>query len=131
MGLKLMKSPYNSFVATHPWSSRMNKFSLTALQRQHLQTARTSSSGRSSQAVFGGHEHVLRQTVIALAEGQSLAEHESPGEATLQVLEGRIRLDSGPESWDGSTGDLLVIPNATHSLMAISDAVVLLTTVVR
>lgn len=109
----------------------MNKFSLTAMSRQHLDLARTSKSGRSSQAVYGGHEHVLRQTLIALASGQELSEHTSPGEATVQVLEGRVSLHSGADAWEGSAGDLLVVPNASHSLEALSDSVVLLTTVVN
>ena len=31
-----------------------------------------------SHTVYGGHEHVLRQTLIALAAGQSLEEHANP-----------------------------------------------------
>jgi len=45
--------------------------------------------------VWGGHEHVLRQTLIALTAGSSMSEHENPGEATLQVISGRVRLVSG------------------------------------
>jgi hypothetical protein len=47
----------------------MEKLSLTALAREQLKLARCASSGRSSHTVYGGHEHVLRQTVIALASG--------------------------------------------------------------
>ena len=73
----------------------MQKESLTALVRHHLATARTASSGRSAHTVYGGHEHVLRQTLIALRAGSSLDEHENPGEATLQVLHGRVTLVAG------------------------------------
>ena len=38
----------------------MEKISLTALARQHLETARAASSGRSSATIYGGHEHSLR-----------------------------------------------------------------------
>ena len=44
----------------------MNKISLTALAREHLEVARAASSGRSAHTVYGGHEHSLRQTLIAL-----------------------------------------------------------------
>ena len=64
------------------------KSSLTALARQQLELARQTPTGRSAHTVFGGHEHVLRQTLIALVAGQGLNEHESPGEATLHVLQG-------------------------------------------
>jgi quercetin dioxygenase-like cupin family protein len=107
----------------------MEKISLTALARQHLATARAANNGRSAHTVYGGHEHALRQTLIALTEGNGLDEHESPGEATLQVIEGRIRLSSADASWEGSPGDHLVIPRTRHSLAALADSVVLLTVV--
>ncbi|MDT5284288.1 MAG: hypothetical protein QOJ20_5483, partial [Mycobacterium sp.] len=54
----------------------MNKVSLTALAREHLETARATSSGRSAHTVYGGHEHSLRQTLIALTAGTELDEHD-------------------------------------------------------
>ncbi|EKT78853.1 MULTISPECIES: cupin domain-containing protein [Rhodococcus] len=105
----------------------MEKMSLTALARQQLELASTASSGRSARTIYGGHEHVLRQTLIALAAGQKLDEHENPGEATVQVLHGRVRLSAGENSWEGSPGDLLIVPNARHSLEALDAATVLLT----
>jgi len=105
----------------------MRKFSLDALAREQLQAAHQASNGRSARTVFGGHEHVLRQTVIALLAGHVLSDHENPGEATVHVLRGRVRLRSGNDTWDGRQGDLLVIPAAVHGLEATEDAVVLLT----
>ena len=105
----------------------MEKLSLTALVRQQLTLAEGASSGRSSRTVYGGHEHVLRQTLIALVAGQSLDEHENPGEATVHVLHGRVRLHSGETTWDGTPGDLLTVPAARHSLEAVETAAVLLT----
>ena len=107
----------------------MQKFSLTAAARQQLDAAKRGSSGRSAQTVFGGHEHALRQTVIALAAGQALDEHNSPGEATVYILSGRVRLTSGALGWDGMAGDLIVVPDGRHSLHAVEDAAVLLTVV--
>lgn len=108
----------------------MNKISLEAVARGRLAEAGTSSAGRSSVTVFGGHEKVLRQTVIALRGGQSLNEHENPGEATVQVLRGRVTLRSGADSWDGRTGDLIVVPESRHALEAHEDSVILLTVAV-
>jgi quercetin dioxygenase-like cupin family protein len=105
----------------------MQKSSLTALARQQLDLARTASSGRSSSTVYGGHEHRLRQTVVALTAGQALSEHANPGEATVHVLSGRVRLGAGDTSWEGSAGDLIVVPDAPHDLHALEDAAVLLT----
>lgn len=105
----------------------MQKFSLDALAREHLELAASGSTGRSATTVYGGHEHVLRQTLIALRAGASLTEHDSPGEATLMVLRGRVLLHAGEDSWEGRAGDLLVIPPARHSLDAIEDSVAVLT----
>ena len=88
----------------------MQKSSLGALAREQLELARTSSSGRSASTVYGGHEHVLRQTMIALLGGRRLDEHANPGEATVHVLSGRVSLHAGSNAWDGSPGDLLIVP---------------------
>jgi quercetin dioxygenase-like cupin family protein len=105
----------------------VQKISLTALAHQHLKMAAQAPAGRSAHTVFGGHEHVLRQTLIALTAGQRLDEHENPGEATVQVLHGRVRLTSSTAEWDGAAGDLLIVPNESHALDAVEDSVVLLT----
>jgi quercetin dioxygenase-like cupin family protein len=105
----------------------MEKLSLTALAREQLRIARQSPSGRAADTVYGGHRHLLRQTVIALASGRELSEHESPGEATVHVLVGRVRLNGNGHVWEGLPGDLLVIPPSRHSLEALEDSVVLLT----
>jgi quercetin dioxygenase-like cupin family protein len=69
----------------------------------------------------------MRQTVIALCAGRQLAEHENPGEATVQVLHGRVRLVAGDTVWEGRQGDLLVVPPRPHRLEAVEDCAVLLT----
>ncbi|MGC5053948.1 cupin domain-containing protein [Micromonospora sp. DT48] len=107
----------------------MQKSSLTDLTDQLLTAARGTSSGRGAQTVHGGHTKTLRQTVIALVAGQRLDEHENPGEATVHVLHGLVRLATGTTSCDGVAGDLLLVPDARHSLEALQDSVVLLTVI--
>jgi quercetin dioxygenase-like cupin family protein len=77
--------------------------------------------------VYGGHSRKLRQTVVALAAGNKLAEHDLSGESTVLVLSGKLELISGEKTWKGSTGDLLVIPDARHSVEALEDVSFLLT----
>ncbi len=105
--------------------------SLPELSTALLDTARSATSGRAARTLHGGHEATLRQTLMALSAGNSLGEHDSPGEATLQVLVGRVRLSAGDSHWEAGAGDHLEIPPARHDLAAIEDAVVLLSVVVN
>jgi quercetin dioxygenase-like cupin family protein len=107
----------------------MESVSLTDVATEQLTLARQAHSGRASHTIHGGHALELRQTVVALASGHELAEHESPGEATLQVLEGRVRLTAGDDTWEGTAGDYVTIPSRRHSLLSLQDAVVVLTVV--
>ena len=109
----------------------MQRISLEALARQQLKLAATAGGGHTADTVYGGHEKMLRQTVIGMTEGARLAEHENPGEATVQVLEGRVRLTAGDLSWEGRTGDLIIVPDSRHSLQALEDSAVLLTVAKR
>lgn len=105
--------------------------SLTALVQEQLTAARHSSAGRSARTIHGGSGTALRQTVLALASGHSLGEHDSPGEATLQVLAGRVRLSADGKKWEATEGGYLPIPPTRHDLAAIDDSVVLLSVVAR
>jgi quercetin dioxygenase-like cupin family protein len=102
---------------------------LAEVAAAELTTAREASAGRAARTLHGGRHHALRQTVVALRDGAALDDHESPGEATLQVLYGRVRLTSPAGDVEAATGDLLVIPPTRHGLLALEDAAVLLTVV--
>lgn len=105
----------------------MDKISLRTATKEQLASARATSSGRSSVTMLGGSRQHLRQTLIALTTGNSLAPHESPGEASLIVLTGHVRLATDDETIEGTSGDLLVIPQEPHSLEALEDSAVVLT----
>ena len=107
----------------------MESISLTGLASEKLAEAGRSHSGRAAHTIHGGHALELRQTVVALASGRELAEHDSPGEATLQVLEGHVRLIAGDDTWEGAPGDYVTIPPRRHALLALDDSVVVLTVV--
>lgn len=105
----------------------MNATSLTTLGQEHLAKAAAATAGRSAVTMHGGQGHSLRQTLIALIAGRRLGEHESPGEATLQVIHGTVVLHAGEDKIEARAGDHVVIPPMRHDLEAVEDAVVLLT----
>ncbi len=94
-----------------------------------LAQARQAHSGRAAHTTHGGHDHQLRQTVLALIADQELAEHDSSGEATLQVLQGHVRLSAKSDAWEGKSGDHVAIPPQRHALTALQDSVVMLTVI--
>jgi quercetin dioxygenase-like cupin family protein len=49
----------------------------------------------------------------------AMTEHASPGEASVYVVRGRVVLAAGDKSWEGRDGDLIMVPDASHSLKAV------------
>ena len=107
----------------------MEENTLTTIAQSMLNQAREATSGRSAPNLYGGREHKLQQTLIALIQGQDLKEHENPGEATIQVIIGQVELIAGDESITLHSSDYTAIPQQRHSLHAHEDSVVLLTVV--
>ncbi|WP_298457541.1 cupin [uncultured Cellulomonas sp.] len=101
---------------------------LATLAETHLAAALAAGKGRSAELIV--HDHQLRQTVIALADGQSLSEHNAPPAATLQVLRGSVKVTAH----DGGDvvvreGELVQLTHERHGVDALEDAAFLLTTV--
>lgn len=109
----------------------LDVISLSAVGDEQIAAATAARAGRAAHTVYGGRDHALRQTILALASGHGLDDHESPGEATLLVLRGRIRLGTATAKVEGAEGDYLVIPDERHNVEALEDSVVLLTVVAR
>ncbi|WP_062384794.1 cupin domain-containing protein [Demequina iriomotensis] len=109
----------------------MDPIDLAAVVEDQLELARAETSGRHSVTLMGDRGTDLRQTVIALAGGRRLHDHESPGEATLQVLRGDVILTVDGTQQPLAEGAYLAIPPARHGLEATTDAAVLLTVATR
>jgi quercetin dioxygenase-like cupin family protein len=72
---------------------------------------------------------VLRLVVPA---GKDIPPHHTPGEITVQCLEGRIAFTALGTTRELTAGDLLYLPgNEAHSLRGIEDASVLVTILLR
>lgn len=94
-----------------------------------LKRAADSPNGRATQLVWSVPDIGFSQVLLAICEGRELADHANPGEATLQVLSGRVRLSAGDETWRVSSGRLVPIPRRRHAVLAERDSVALLTMV--
>lgn len=92
-----------------------------------MRSAHASPAGRAGRTLTPGAGAALKQSLLALVAGRSLADHDSPAAATLQVLSGVVRLTGGGrESRELHPGELIPIPPVRHGLEALDDAVVLL-----
>jgi len=103
---------------------------LEHLARLVLNTASgTMRTRRAARTLVGGTDSALRQTIVALMHMERLEDHACSNTATLQVLHGRVVLAIE----DGRTllqeGDWMIVPPTRHTLDAVGDAVVLITTV--
>jgi len=107
----------------------MDPINVDAQAQQLLEKARTARAGRASHMVVGGPLTEMTQTLIALTYRSRLDDHENPGEATILVLEGEVELGTAEESCTAMKGDMVAIPDARHHLTAMTDAVILLTSV--
>jgi len=110
-------------------SSHTAVTAVDTLATELLAEAQRHTSRRSSRTLVAGTSQ--RATLIAMARGAELAEHDSPPAATLQVITGTVRLHTHGDEWIVASGHLAVIPPQRHGLTALTDAVVLLTVALR
>lgn len=92
----------------------------------HLDLAGRSDSGRSATTLYSRPGARLRQTLIALDEGQTLGEHQSPGDASLMCLRGDVVLRAGEAEVELRAGDLVAVPPQRHDVHARVASVLLL-----
>ena len=72
-----------------------------------------------------GQLEVMR---VVLPAGKSMREHQTPGEITVQCLEGTVHFQSGGATQLLRAGDLVHLqPKALHALTAVQDASLLVT----
>ncbi|HEU4542084.1 MAG TPA: cupin domain-containing protein [Jiangellaceae bacterium] len=104
----------------------MEVVSIHALAESQLSAAEAADSGRGAVTVYGRTGARLRQTVVALAAGQVLGEHKSPGDASLFCLQGRVQLRAGEDQTELGPGDFVGVPPQRHDVAAVEPSVLLL-----
>lgn len=98
---------------------------LDAEQEVLWEAAKNAVARRAGSTVYRGDG--VRQTLVVILSGEHMAEHESPQEGFLHVLEGRVRLNGDNRSWEIAAGQLFPIPPEKHSVTALDDTVLTLT----
>jgi quercetin dioxygenase-like cupin family protein len=102
---------------------------LDTTAKELLTDARGHDSRRTARTLVTGT--AMRATLIALCDGATMAEHDAPPAATLQVVTGRVRLHTRDREWVLDAGHLVAVPHQRHGLEAMMDTVVLLTVSLR
>lgn len=117
----------NGTTGAPPTGDPTERVNLPQAAAQLLESAKATSAGRAGRTLNPGAGAALKQSLLALVAGRSLADHASPAAATLQVITGTVRLTgAGTPDLDLGAGDHATIPPVRHGLEALDDAVVLL-----
>jgi hypothetical protein len=77
---------------------RAQVHNLAAVVPMLLERAAAASAGRAALTLVPVAGALLKQTLLAFRGGVHLAEYDALGAATLQVLQGRVRLVTSEES---------------------------------
>lgn len=99
---------------------------LTDAMTKAIDIARDAPNGRHAELLI--HDGPLRQTIIALKQGEELAEHNSPPAASIHVIRGSLRV-TGEEPAVIRAGQIEALTHFRHAVEALEDTVFLLTTV--
>jgi quercetin dioxygenase-like cupin family protein len=95
--------------------------------RELLGSLAQQPSGRAAKTLSPGAHAPLKQTLLALGAGHHLQDHRAPGQASIEVLIGRVRLTVGADELTLEAGHWAPIPPEVHGMVADVDSVALLT----
>jgi len=84
--------------------------------------------GQNRRAVTLVKQGGLNVVLTHMHAGSTLAEHSAPGAATVQVLDGHVRVQVGDETLDAPAGRLIAFDaKVRHDVEALEDSTLLLT----
>ncbi len=115
----------HSYLRTHDLGAEHLLIDLDAASTELKGMAPDDQDRRGVTLVKQGGLNVVLTRLIA---GGTLAEHAAPGAATVQVLDGHVRIRVGSEALDVPAGRLVAFDaNVPHDVEAIEDSTLLLT----
>ncbi len=101
---------------------------LIDLEEAVAELERLVPSEQDRRAVTLVKEGGLNVVLTRMRAGSNLAEHSAPGAATVQVLDGHVRVQVGEQSLDLPGGRLIAFDaNVRHYVEALEDSTLLLT----
>lgn len=109
-----------------PLSDDVLVFALDAELGRAADTSSLERSGRNARTLVKSGP--LRVTLVVVAAGGDIAEHEADGPITVQPVQGRIRFTAGGRDYDLGPGELLSLgPGVRHSVSSEAGGAFLLT----
>lgn len=83
---------------------------------------------RDRRAITLVKEHGITVVLTVLKQGATLAEHDTPGPATVQVLDGTVEMKVGGETMSLNSGQVIAFDaRVPHEVEATGDAAILIT----
>ena len=115
----------HAYLRTHQISGDVLAVDLGQESRAILDEAKQAGQGHAGRTLV--KEGPLRVTILGFVAGSSLHEHKAGGPVILEARSGTVEISSGGTSTLLNAGDILVFAkDVSHSLVARSDAVILL-----
>lgn len=114
------------YARTHKLSGKRLQFLLKAEDDALRERAASASSGRAAKTLV--KEGRLRITLVALAKGTQIKEHQTEGPVSIQCLRGNVAIVTGEEETELTSGGLLVLDRKVpHAVRAIRESAILIT----
>lgn len=98
---------------------------LNAEQDVLRDSAQSAVARRAGSTVYRGDG--VRQTMVVILAGEHMAEHWSPQEGFIHVMEGKVLLHGRDRNWEIAAGQMLPLPPEKHSVTAVEDSTLTLT----
>ena len=118
----------HAYARGHRLSGKVLLFELNTHGEAVLSEARQARAGRAARTLV--KDGPLRLTIVGFKSGASLRDHHAGGPVSIHVLSGVVEVNVGEQSEQLEAHSLLTLePSVIHSLIAISDALILLTIV--
>ena len=116
----------HTYARLHHLSGQVLRFDLKERAREILRAARETNAGRAAETLV--KEGPLRLTILGFTAGSLMRDHRAHEPASLEVIDGLVTVRTADGAEDLRSGEALVLAaQVTHSVLAKTDAVVLLT----